>query len=120
MDTAQTLKNSEVDLSKAREDLKEMTRARDSAESSLVGAQKQAENQTKCLLETEDQLRIAKEQIVDLKKKLVEAEEAKNVMEWARDEALRAKTEAKFAKTEAESSKDKAEEEAYDEGVADT
>ena len=71
-----------------------MTRARDSAESSLAGAQKQAENQTKCLLEIEDQLRIAKEQIVDLKKKLVEAEEAKNVAKWARDEALRAKTEA--------------------------
>ena len=66
-----------------------MTRARESAESSLASAQKQAENQAKCLLETEDQLKIAKEQIVDLKKKLVEAEGAKNVAEWAKDEALR-------------------------------
>ena len=71
-----------------------MTRARDSAEVGLSSAQKQAKTQTKRLLETEDQLRIAKKQIVDLKKKLVEAEEAKNVAKWARDEALRAKTEA--------------------------
>ena len=81
MDTAWTLKNSEVDLSKAREELKKMTRARDSAESGLASAQRQAESQKKCLLETDDQLKIAKEQIVDLKKKLVEAEGAKNVME---------------------------------------
>ena len=120
MDAAQTLKNSEVDLSKAREDIKEMTRARDSVESGLASAQKQAENQTKRLLETEDQLKITKEQIVDLKKKLVEAEEAKNVAEWARDETLKAKAEAKFARTEAKSSKEKAEEKAYDSGVAET
>ena len=65
-------------------------------------------------------MRIAKEQIVDLKKKLAEAEGAKNVAEWARDEALRAKTEAEFARTEAKSSKEKAKEEAYDLGVAET
>ena len=120
VDAALTLKNSKADLSKAREELKEMTTARDSAESGLASTQRQAESQTKRLLETEDQLKIAKEQIVDLKKKLVEAEEAKNVAEWARDEALRAKTEAEFARTEAESSKEKAEEEAYDLGVAET
>ena len=113
VDAAWTLKNSKVDLSKAKEELKEMTRARDSAESSLASAQRQAESQTKHLLETEDQLKITKEQIIDLKKKLVEAEGAKNVAEWARDEALR-------AKTEAESSKEKAEEEAYDSRVAET
>ena len=39
-----TLKNSEADLLKAREDLKEMTRARDSTELGLVSAQKQAED----------------------------------------------------------------------------
>jgi len=44
MDAARTLKNSEANLSKAREDLKEMTRARDSAESGLAGAQKQTED----------------------------------------------------------------------------
>ena len=47
---------------------------------------------------------------------MVEAEGAKNVAEWARDEALRAKTEVEFARMEAESSK----EEAYDSGVAET
>ena len=120
LDAAWTLKNFEADLSKAREELKEVTGARDSVESGLASAQRQAESQTKCLLETEYQLKIAKEQIVDLKKKLAEAEGAKNVAEWARDEALRAKTEAKFARTEAESSKEKAKEEAYDLGVAET
>ena len=51
-------------------------------------------------------MKIAKEQITDLKKKLVEAEGVKNVAEWARDEALRAKKEAEFARAEAEGSKD--------------
>ena len=61
MDATWTLKNFEVDLLKAREDLKEMIRARDSAESGLASAQKQVKNQTRHLLETEDQLKIAKE-----------------------------------------------------------
>ena len=43
--------------------------ARDSTEAGLASAQKQAE----------EQLQIAKEQIVDLKKRLAEAEGAKNV-----------------------------------------
>ena len=55
-----------------------------------------------------------------MKKKLAEAEGAKNVAEWAMDEALRAKEEAVFARAEAECSKEKAEEEAYDLGVAET
>ena len=50
------LKNSEADLLKAKEDLKEMTRARDSAESGLASAQKQVEDQMRYLLEAEDQL----------------------------------------------------------------
>ena len=120
MDATRTLKNSEVDLSKAREELKEMTRARDIVELGLASAQRQAESQTKCLLKTEDQLKISKEKIVDLKKKLATAEGTKNVAEWARDETLRAKTEAEFARSEAESSKEKVEEEAYDLGVAET
>ena len=40
LDAAQTLKISEVDLLKAWEDLKEMTRARDSTEAGLASAQK--------------------------------------------------------------------------------
>ena len=54
MDATRTFKNSEADLSKAREELKEMTRVRDSAKSSLASAQRQVESQTKHLLETED------------------------------------------------------------------
>ena len=120
LDATQTLKNSETDLLRVREDLKEVARARDSAEAGLASAQKQAEDQTRRLLEAEEQLQIAKEQIIDLKKKLVEAEGAKNVAIRARDEALRAKEEAKFARTKAECSKEKAEEEAYDSRVAET
>ena len=44
LDANRTLKNFEADFLKAREDLKEMTRARDSAESGLASAQKQAED----------------------------------------------------------------------------
>ena len=116
LDATRTLKNSEADLLKAMKDLKEVIRARDSAESGLASAQKQAED----LLEVEEQLQIAQEQIVDLKQKLAEAEAAKNVSEWAKDEALRAKDEAVFAKTEAKCSKEKAEEEAYDLKVGET
>ena len=38
LDTTRTLKNSETDLLKVREDLKEVTRARDSVEAGLAGA----------------------------------------------------------------------------------
>ena len=120
LDATHTLKNSEAVLLKAREDLKEVTRARDSVELGLINAQKQAEDQMRRLLEAEEQLQIAKEQMVDLKQKLAEAEGVKNFTEWARDEALRAKKEAVLARTEAECSKEKAEEEAYDLGVAET
>ena len=51
-----TLKNSEGDLLKVREDLNEVTRAKDSIKSGLTSAQKQAEDQTRHLLEAEEQL----------------------------------------------------------------
>ena len=120
LDVRRTLKNSEANLLKVRENLKEATKAKDSVEAGLAGAQKLAEDQTRRLKNAEEQLQIAKEQIVDLKKKLVEAEKAKNVAIWARDEAVRAKDEAEFARIEAKCSKEKAEEEAYDTGVAKT
>ena len=120
LDATRIIKNSEADLLKARKDLKEMTRAGYNAESSLASAQKQVEDQTRRLLKAKDQLKIAKEQITDLKKKLAKVEEVKNVVEWARDEALKAKEEAVFAKADAESSKEKAEKEAYDLEVAET
>ena len=43
IDAAWTIKKSEADLVKAREDLKEATRTRDSAAIGLTDAQKQAE-----------------------------------------------------------------------------
>ena len=43
IEAARTLKNFEAGLAKARKDLKEATRAKDSAEAGLTGAQKQAE-----------------------------------------------------------------------------
>ena len=43
IDAVRTLKASETDLVKAREDLKEAARARDSATAGLTGAQKQVE-----------------------------------------------------------------------------
>ena len=61
LDATRTLKNSEIDLLNVREDLKEVTRARDSAETGLAGAQKQAEDQTRRLLKAEEQLQIVKE-----------------------------------------------------------
>ena len=91
IDAAWTLKASETDLAKAREDLKEAARARDSATTGLIGAQKQVEEQTKRLLAAEDQLQIAKEQISDLKKQLIEANNAKGMAEFPKDEAVRAK-----------------------------
>ena len=54
IDATRTLKHSKSDLAKAREDLKEATRARDSVEASLPGAQKQAEEQTRRLLADEE------------------------------------------------------------------
>ena len=56
LDATRTLKNSKADLLKVRERLKEMTRAKDSAKSSLTSTQKQAKDQTRHLLEAEEQL----------------------------------------------------------------
>ena len=54
IEATQILKNSEANLAKAREDLKEMTKARDSAKAGLDGAQKQAEDQTRHLFAAEE------------------------------------------------------------------
>ena len=120
IDATRTLMASKADLAKGRENLKEATRDRDSALAGLIGAQKQAEEKTKCLLDAEDQLQIAKKQISDLKKKLIMAENAKGMVEFARDEAVRAKQEAEFARNEAKAARDKAEEEGYETGMAET
>ena len=53
---AKTLQASEEDLAKAKANLTVAIRERDSASTGLASAQKQAEDQTKRLLEAEDQL----------------------------------------------------------------
>ena len=63
LDATRTLKNSETDLLKSREDLKEVTRARDSAEVGLASAQKQAKDQTRRLLEAEGQCRLLRSRL---------------------------------------------------------
>ena len=117
---ARTLQASKKDLAKAKADLTDAIRERDNVSAGLASAQKEAEDQTKCLLEAEDQLRIAKEQISDLNKRLILAENDKGVAEYAWDEAMRAKQEAEFARNEAEAAKETAEDEGYNAGVADT
>ena len=117
---ARTLKASEDDLAKAKTALTNAIRDRDNASAGLARAQKQAEDQTKRLLEAEDQLQIAKELIKDLNKRLVTAEHDKGVAEYAHDEAIRAKREVEFARNEAEVAKETAEDNGYNAGVADT
>ncbi|XP_030933834.1 uncharacterized protein LOC115959532 [Quercus lobata] len=117
---AKTLQASEKDLAKAKADLTVAIRERDSASAGLVSAQKQAKDQTKRLLEAEDQLRIAKELVKDLSKKLAAVEHDKGVAEYARDEAIRAKQEAEFARNEAEAAKETAEDDGYNAGVVET
>ncbi|XP_065623827.1 uncharacterized protein LOC136065078 [Quercus suber] len=95
-----------------------MTRARDNAVSGLVGAKNQAREQTRHLGEAEEQLKIAKKLIEDLKAKVAAAEGAQRVAEWSKDEALRAKAEADFGREEALAAKEEAEAAAYAEGVA--
>ena len=117
-----TLKASKDDLANAKTALTGAIRDRDSTSAGLARAQKQAKNQTKRLLEAEDQLQIAKELIKDLNKRLVTAEHDKGVAEYARDEAIRAKRETEFARNEveAEAAKETAEDDGYNVGVADT
>ena len=117
---AKTLQASEDELTKAKADLTVAIRERDSALAGLASAQKQAEDQTKRLLEAEDQLQIAKDLIEDLSKKLAAAEHDKGVAEYAHDEAIRAKREAEFARNEAEVAKETAEDDGYNAGVAET
>ena len=120
LEAMQILKASEDDLAKAKVALKEAIRDRDSASTGLASAQKQAEDQTKRLLEADDQLQITKELIKDLSKKLAAAEHDKGVAEYARDEAIRARREVEFARNEAETAKETAEDDGYNAGVTET
>ena len=76
---SKTFQASEDELTKAKADLTAAIRERDSASTGLARAQKQAEDQTKRLLEADDQLQIAKDLIEGLNKKLAAAEHDKGV-----------------------------------------
>ena len=118
--TSKTLESSEEELAKVKADLVITTRERDNVSAGLASAQKQAEDQTKRVLEAENQLRIAKDLIEGLNKQLTEAVHDKGVAEYAREEALRAKQEAEFARNEAEAAKETAEDDGYNAGVTET
>ena len=118
--TSKTLQASEDELTKVKADLTAAIRERDSVSTGLASTQKQAEDQTKRLLEVEDQLQIAKDLIKGLNKRLAVAEHDKGVAEYARDEALRAKQEAEFVRNDAEAAKETAEDDGYNAGVAET
>ena len=117
---ARTLQAYEADLAKTKTALTDAIRERDNVSAGLASVQKQADDQTKRLLEAEDQLRVAKELIDDLNRGLAKAEHDKGVAEYARDEATRAKQEAEFARNEAEAAKETAEDDGYNAGVAET
>ena len=87
--------------------------ARRSADLALEGAQRQAEDQRKCLRETTDQLKASKDQMATLREQLWEAQRLK-------DQAEEAKSEAEKARIEAEKARDKAEQKGYDLGVVET
>nr|POF14641.1 hypothetical protein CFP56_26742 [Quercus suber] len=113
----QTLKNSEADLAKTREDLKAITSARDSAVSGLEGAQNQAKEQTRHLGEAEEQLGIARDLIADLQAKVTAPDGAQREADWAREEARRAKVEANFGREMARTAKEEAKTAIYTDGV---
>ena len=117
---SKTFEVSEDELARVKADLTITTRERDNVSAGLASAQKQAADQTKRVLEAEDQLRIAKDLIEGLNKQLTAAVHDKGVAEYAREEALRAKQEAEFARNEAEAAKETAEDDGYNMGVAET
>ena len=117
---SKTLEASKNELARVKDDLTITTRERDNVSAGLSSAQKQPTDQTKRVLEAEDQLRIAKDLIEGLNKQLAAAVHDKGVAEYTRKEALRAKQEAEFARNEAEAAKETAEDDGYNMGVAET
>ena len=98
----QSLTQSAQDLADARKKLLAEEQARKSADSTLEGYQKQAEDQGKCLCEANVELKTAWEQVAILKKHLEETQKLREQAEKSREEAERAKAEADQATNEAE------------------
>ena len=104
--TVQSLTISKHNNADLKKKLTEEQNARHSADSTLEGAERQAEDQRKRLRETTNQLTVAREQMAALKKQL--------------EEAQRLKDQAEKARIEAEKARDEAEQKGYDLGVAET
>ena len=109
----QTLTISENNVADLKKKLADEEHACRSAYSALDGAQRQAEDQRKCLYETIDQLTAAMEQMATLKKQLEEAQRLN-------DQAEKSKAKAEKAKIEAEKARDEARQKVYDLGVVET
>ena len=104
---------SEQDLADARKKLLAEEQARKSADSTLEGYHKQAEDQGNCLREANAELIKAREQVAALKKHLEETQKLREQAEKSREEAEKAKTEAERAMNEAE-------QRGYEVGIAET
>ena len=109
----QTLTIAENNNAKLKKKLATEEQARKSADSTLEGAERQAESQRKLVCEANDQLAASKEQVAALRKQLEEAQRL-------RDQAEKARAEAEKTKAEAERARDEAEQHGYDVGVAET
>ena len=108
--TLAVVENSNSDLKKK---LTAEEQPQKSADSTLEGAERQAESQRKLVRKATDQLAAFKEQLAALKKQLEEAQRL-------RDQAEKAKDEAEKAKAQAEKERDEAEQHGYDVGMAET
>ena len=106
----QTLTIAENNNAKLKKKLATEEQARKSADSTLEGAERQAESQRKLVCEANDQLAASKEQVAALRKQLEEAQRL-------RDQAEKARAEAEKTKAEAERARDEAEQHGYDVGV---
>ena len=110
MQTLAIVEDSNADL---RQKLKVKEQARKSSDSTLKGAETQAESQRKLANEVKGQLVAAKEQIAALKQQLKEANKLKDLAE-------KVKLQAEEDKVKAEKERDEAEQHGYDVGIAET
>ena len=109
----QTLTIADQSNAELKKKLADKEHARRSADSTLEGVQRQAEDQRKRLCEATNQLTASREQMAALKKQLEEAQKLKY-------QAEKAKAEAEKARVEVKKAKDEAEQKGYDLGVVET
>ena len=107
----QTLNVAEQSNAGLKKKLADDEHARKSVDSTLEGAQRQAESQRKLAREANDQLATSKEQLATLRKQLEEAQKL-------RDQTEKANTEAEKEKAEVERVEIEAKQHGYDVGIA--